>query len=208
MKKKTASFVLACAIGSLCGCGAVPSMKYYQISAPNSPPAPATAATLPLTLVVAPLRGSPLYQDDRLIYATSSEAMGAYEHQRWAQAPTQMIQDVIVRTLRESGHYRTVEELSGSSRGNFILRGSLYDFKEVSGGTLSARVTLNMDLRDVKTGATVWTHYYTHDEPVAHDDVPSVVAALNRNVHQAVGEISSSLQRYLDEYSATNQPQP
>jgi len=183
-------------------------MKYYQISGPNSPPAPATAATLPITLVVAPLRGSPLYQDDRLIYATSNEAMGAYEYQRWAQPPTQMIQDVIVRTLRASGHYRTVEELGSSSRGKFILRGSLYDFKEVSGGALSARVTLNMDLRDVKTGATVWNHYYTHDEPVAHDDVPSVVAALNRNVHQAVGEISSSLQQFLDQYVPTHPPQP
>jgi len=49
--------------------------------------------------------------------------------------------------------------------GDFAIRGRLYDFKELEGGSLSTRVTMEFEMRDLKSGATVWNHYYTHDEP-------------------------------------------
>jgi ABC-type uncharacterized transport system auxiliary subunit len=208
MRAKAAALVALWAVGNLCGCGAVPPMKYYTLTTPNSPPAAATAATLPVTLAVAPLRASQLYRDNRLIYATSNEAMGTYEYERWAQPAPQMIQEVMLRELRGSGRYRVIENLASSSRPDFVLRGSLYDFKEVSGSPLQARVTLDMDLRDTKTGAIVWTYYYTHDQPVAQETVPSVVAALDQNVQQGIAEIRSSLNQFLDQYSASHPPQP
>jgi ABC-type uncharacterized transport system auxiliary subunit len=210
MRAKAAGILLAFAAGSLLaslmGCGAVPPMKYYQLTAPHSPPAAPSAATLPVTLVVGPLQASQLYRDDRLVYATSSETMGVYDYRRWAQPPTQMIQEVMLRELRASGHYRVVEPMGSRSGGDFVLRGSLYDFKEISGGALTARLTLDMDLRDTKTGAIVWTHYYTHDQPVAQEDVSSVVAALDQNVQRAIAEISASLNQYLDQYCASHSP--
>jgi cholesterol transport system auxiliary component len=199
-----AAFVLACVLGSLFGCGGVPPMKYYQLATPDSPPVAPTTAVLPVTLVVAPLRAGPLYRDNRLVYATSNTELGTYEFERWAQPPALMIQGVLVRELRASGEFRAVETMGSGSRSNFVLRGNLYDFKEVSNGSVAARVTLDMDLRDTRTGAIVWTHYYTHDQPVTQKDVPSVVAALNQNVQQGVAEISSS----LNEYFASHPPQP
>jgi cholesterol transport system auxiliary component len=212
MRAKAATFVLACLVGSLCGslsgCGGVPAMKYYTLTTTNSPPPAVSVATLPVTIVVAPLRASQLYRDNRLVYATGNEAMGTYEYQRWAQPPPQMIQEVMLRELRASGRYRVVESFGSNSRGNFILRGNLYDFKELSGGALMARVTLSMDLRDTKTGAIVWTYNYAHDQPVAHQDVPSVVAALDQNVQQGISEISSSLNQFLEQYLVSHPPQP
>jgi ABC-type uncharacterized transport system auxiliary subunit len=208
MRAKAAAFVLACALGSLCGCGGVPAMKYYTLTTPNSPPPAASAATFPVTIVVAPLRASQLYRDNRLVYATSDEAMGTYEYERWVQPPPQMIQEVLLRELRASARYRVVESFGSTSHGNFILRGNLYDFKELSGGPLMARVTLDMDLRDAKTGAILWTHNYTHDQPVASKDVGAVVAALNQNVQQGIAEISSSLNQFLDQYLASHPQQP
>lgn len=208
MKKIKAAFLLACAVGSLFGCGGVPPMKYYQLTGPDSPPAMATAATLPVTLVVAPLQSSPLYRDNRLVYATSNTELGTYEYQRWAQPPAQMIQGLLLRELRASGKYRVVESMGSRSRGNFILRGNLYDLKEVPGPALAARVTLDMDLRDVATGAIVWTHHYTHDQPVANKDVPAVVTALNQNVQQGIAEITSSLDQFLNQYLASHPARP
>src|SRR2546430_4811223 len=37
-------------------------------------------------------------------------------------------------------------------------------------------ISLELEMRDLKNGATVWTHYYTHDEPTGGKDVLSVVA--------------------------------
>jgi cholesterol transport system auxiliary component len=196
-RKTYAAVLLSAVLASLCACGAVPPMKYYQLTAPNSAPAAPTAAALPVTLVVAPLRTGPLYRDNRLVYATSEEALGTYEFERWAQPPAQMIQEVLLRELRASGHYRAVETMSSTLRGNFMLQGNLYDFKEVSGGALAARVTLDVHLRDSAAGAIVWTHYYTHDQPVASKDVAAVVAALDQNVQSAVAEINASLTDYF-----------
>ena len=40
-----------------------------------------------------------------------------------------------------------------------VLRGHLYDFREISGNGLAARVAFEFELRDSKTGNTVWTRY-------------------------------------------------
>jgi hypothetical protein len=58
-------------------------------------------------------------------------------------------------------------------------------------------VTFDLEMRNLKTGAIVWTHYYTHDEPVSKKDVPSVVAALDQNVQRGVKDAAASLDRYF-----------
>ena len=78
-----------------------------------------------------------------------------------------------------------------------MLRGHLYDFKEVSGGSLLARVSVELELHELKTGVTVWTHLYTYDEPVAHKDISSVIAALERNAQRGIGEFTASLGEYF-----------
>jgi ABC-type uncharacterized transport system auxiliary subunit len=61
---------------------------------------------------------------------------------------------------------------------------------------------MDVELRNPKTGATVWTHYYSHDEPVSDKTVPAVVSALNKNVQMAVSEVASG----LDQYFASHPP--
>jgi ABC-type uncharacterized transport system auxiliary subunit len=108
-----------------------------------------------------------------------------------------MLVNVLLRDLRNSGKYRAVDVLRSNSRGDYILYGRLYDFKEVSGSTLLARLTLDLELRETKTGATVWTHYYSHDEPVSGKDISAVVAALDRNAQRGMVEVKSSLDQYF-----------
>src|SRR5437868_1374461 len=81
--------VLTIIIGALCGCGAVPQSKYYQLSAPREVSSLATADPLPITLLVGPLKSSHLYREDRLVYATGGVEMGAYEGRRWVQPSTE-----------------------------------------------------------------------------------------------------------------------
>ncbi len=144
-----------------------------------------------------PLSASHLYREDHIVYSSSGENMGFYEYQRWAEPPTEMIQQVLFRSLRVSGRYRSVYSLRSSIRGDYLLHGHLYDFKEISGSSMAGRVSIELELRDTKTGATVWTHLYNHDEPVSGKDVSAVVAALNRNVHRAAAEFAASLDQYF-----------
>lgn len=91
--------------------------------------------------------------------------------------------------------------MRSNSHGDYILYGRLYDFKEVSGSPLMARLSMDLELRETKTGATVWTHYYSHDEPVNGKDVSAVVAALDRNAQRGMGEVKSSLEQFFSSRS-------
>ncbi len=102
------------------------------------------------------------------------------------------------RSLRASGRYSAVNELlTSSSRGDFLLEGNLYDFKEISGSALAARVSLGLELHDMKTGAIVWTLNYAHDEPVNGKTVSDVVAALDQNAQRGMSEAEASLNEYF-----------
>ena len=189
--------VIALMAGLLSGCGAARPSKYYQLTVPADASAVEKADAVPVTLLLGQLMTSHLYREDRIVYGSGAEELGTYEYHRWAEPPAEMIQEVLLRELRSSGRYRAVHFRRSNVRGDFALRGHLYDFKEVTGSPVSARVTLDLEMRDLKSGATVWTHYYTHDEPTNGKDVPSVVAALDKNVQRGVKEVVESLDQYF-----------
>jgi ABC-type uncharacterized transport system auxiliary subunit len=189
--------IAALSAGLLAGCGAARPSKYYQLTIPGESAQAADPVPFPVTLLVGPFRASHLYREDQIVYSMSGENMGTYEYQRWAEPPTEMLREVLMRELRTSGRYRAVDVLRSNSRGDYILYGRLYDFKEVSGASLTTRVTMDLELREAKTGSTVWTHYYTHDEPADGKDMAAVVAALDRSAQRGVNEVKSSLTEYF-----------
>lgn len=181
----------------LCGCGAARQSKYYQLTVPSDTAQVEKPGAVPVTLLLGTMMSSHLYREDRIVYGNSTEQLGTYEFQRWAEPPAEMIEEVLLRELRASGRYRAVNYRRSNMQGDFALRGRLYDFKELTGGQLSARVTFELEMRDLKSGATVWTHYFSHDEPVSGKDVTDVVAALDRNVQRSVAEVVASLDQYF-----------
>jgi cholesterol transport system auxiliary component len=184
-------------VGLLSGCGSARPAKYYQLTVPADAGSVEKADAIPVRLQVGVLMTSHLYREDRIVYGIGPEQLGTYEYQRWAEPPTEMIQEILLRELRATGHYRAVHVRRSNIPGDFAIRGRLYDFKEVEGSGISTRVTLEMEMRDLKTGATVWNHYYTHDEPASEKDVPAIVAALDKNVQRAVKEVVESLDQYF-----------
>src|SRR5713226_7619246 len=184
-------------VGLLSGCASTRPARYYQLTVPAEAGAIEKADAVPVKLLLGQLITSHLYREDRIVYGNGPEQLGTYEYQRWAEPPTEMIQEVLLRELRATGRYRAVQYRRSNIQGDFALRGQLYDFKELAGEQMSARVTLELEMRDLKNGATVWTHYYSHDEPANGKDVPAVVAALDKNVQRGVKEIVGSLDQYF-----------
>jgi ABC-type uncharacterized transport system auxiliary subunit len=189
--------IAALAVALLTGCGAARPSKYYQLTVPGDAAPAADRSPYPVTLLLGPLRASHLYREEHIVYSSSGENMGTYEYQQWAEPPTEMLVDVLLRELRASGRYRAVDVLRSNSHGDYILYGRLYDFKEISASPLMARLTIELEMRETKSGSTVWTHYYSHDEPVSGKDISAVVAALDRNAQRGMGEVKSSLDQYF-----------
>ncbi len=202
MKRKFIFPALMLCLGILNGCGAARPSKFYQLTLPNDKTPGADPAPFPVTLLLGPITTSHLYRDDHIVYTSNGEAMGTYEYQRWAEPPSEMISDVLLRELQESERYQHVYSLRSDSRGDYVLRGRLYDFREITGNGVAARVAFEFELRDSKTGATVWSRSYSHDEPVSAKDVTAVVAALNRNVQSGLSEVMGGLEQYFSTRSA------
>jgi cholesterol transport system auxiliary component len=195
--RKALIMAFALMVGLLSGCGATRPSKYYQLTVPSDAGAAEKTDAVPVTLLLGALMTSHLYREDRIVYGNEGEQMGTYEYQRWAEPPAEMIQEVLLRELRASGRYRAVYYRRSNMQGDFAIRGHLYDFKEVTGEQMSGRVTLELEMRDLKNGSTVWTHYYTHDEPASGKDVAAIVAALDKNVQRGVKEVVESLDQYF-----------
>jgi len=200
MKKTFAILILTFAVvAPVAGCGSTRASHYYQLGALKENPRPEIGEPpFPVTILVTPFRTSHLYREDRIVFGSGSEQMGLYQYERWTEPPSEMLHEILVRRLRASGRYKEIYSLRSSSRGEFVLRGHLYDMKEmVTGAGLVGRVTFEAELTDAKTRNTLWTHSYTHDEPVGSKDVAALVGALNRNVQAGVTDLTASLEQYF-----------
>src|SRR5258707_8257360 len=157
LKKLCALGALAVAIGLMSGCGAARPSKYYQLTPPSGPSSIANQDAPPISLLLGPMQTSHLYREDRIVYSSERQQMGTYETERWSEPPVEMMQSVLLRRLRNSGHYRDVNTLRSGAHGDYLLRGRLYDFKEVSGKSLIARLSFDLEMHDATTTGTVWT---------------------------------------------------
>jgi ABC-type uncharacterized transport system auxiliary subunit len=182
--------------GVAAGCGASRPVKYYVL---DIGPAPATSpsAQVPVTLLVSHITASHLYRDDRLVYGSGAVELGTYEYERWAEPPAELMQDMVISSLRASGNYRSVSRISSNLRGDYIVRGHLYALDEVESQGLAARFSFQLELFDPKTGATLWSSAYTHDEPVSGKKVSDVVEALDRDVRAGLNQLTGQLGQYF-----------
>src|SRR6202051_2469007 len=174
------------------GCGAARSSEFYQLTVPSEKASAADPAPYPVTLVLGPITTSDLYRDDHIVYTSTGEVIGTYEYRRWAEPPSEMINDVLLRELQRAGHYEHVYALASDVHGDYVLRGRLYDFREIDGNGLSARAALDFKLHASKMGTVVWSHSYTHDQPVNGRDISAVVAAMDLDVQSGLSEVLTS----------------
>jgi len=191
--------IVACLV--LSSCGAITPVKYYRLDVvPSS--APSASSTYPVTLILGQITAPDLFRDNKLVYSTGSVQLGTYDNERWAEAPTEMIENMLIESLRASGQYRTVERISSSARGDYVLRGRLSAFNEVDTPHVAARFSIELELFERKSGTVVWTQPYSHDEPVGTKNVPSVVEALQTNVRTGLQQLTSSLSQYFASQAA------
>lgn len=195
------ALLIILAAGFTAACGASRPVKYYVLDiGPAVTPEP-SPARFPISLLVGRIAAAHLYRDDRLVYGSGPVQLGTYEYHRWAESPADMMQEMLIRSLRSGGAYRSVSGLRSNARGDYIVRGHLYALDEVESPGLSARFSFQIELFDPKTNATIWSDSYTHDEPVTGKKVSDVVEALDRNVSAGLAQLTSHLGQYFADHA-------
>jgi ABC-type uncharacterized transport system auxiliary subunit len=192
--------VTALLAAGVAGCGSIKPVKYYQLTHPATAVLPAAASSVDAAILVRLFQTSHLYREDRIVYGGESEQLGLYENHRWVEPPVELLQDALARGLRSTGHFRAVTTLRSDANSDFSLNGRLYAFREVSTGSVVARLNFDVELMDLKLGKVIWRHTYNHDEPASGKTVADLAAAMDKNVQLSVQEIHDGILPVLANY--------
>jgi ABC-type uncharacterized transport system auxiliary subunit len=189
-------WIVGLGVFALGGCGSPKPIKYYAVQIPPAPSSSLTAV-YPIDLVVKRLTGTPLLEAAPIVYRMGPNELGVYTYHRWDEAPVGLVQTRLILMLRGTGQYATVGDSSSVAGAEFVVRGRLYDFEEVSGSSLAGQVTMEFELYNRKNGKVLWTHYYSQTEPADGKEVTSVVQALERNLERGLKEVVAGLSQYF-----------
>jgi ABC-type uncharacterized transport system auxiliary subunit len=172
-------------------------VQYYQLSANVKPAAPAETGPI---LLVGRIATPQALQDGRIRYHAGSNEVGAYEYHRWTDPPGMLVRESLIHVLRASGKFKSVQEAGSTAEGDYTLRGKLLEFSELDGNGgngIVTRVSLDLELREVRTGRQVWDQVLTHDDPVQAKTVSDVVQSLDRNLQVVLGDAASAIGSYV-----------
>lgn len=177
-------------------CGAGRPIKYYRLEIPSATPA-GTTAGFGFSLQVADIDSPPIMRDGRILYQVGAHEVGTYEYHRWVETPDRVVQDSLIRLLRSSGKFQSVDTPRNSLRPDYIVQGKIYEFAETDKPQIVARVSLEIELHETKTGRTVWSQIYTNEDSVDGKEVQDVVHALDQNLGRGLSQIVAALDQYF-----------
>jgi cholesterol transport system auxiliary component len=193
------SIISNCLLAALCltaaSCVSSKPAQFYTIGPPPGAVNPGRADGP--VIVVGDIPTPVSLQDGRIRYRIEPNEVGAYEYHRWTERPGTMVRNSLVRALRASGKYQRVLESGSGAAGDYLVTGKLYEFDEVDSGTIKTRVSLQLQLFDKKTGRHVWDHAFEHEDPVGTKSVKDVVASLDRNLQQVVGDAAGQIDAFV-----------
>jgi ABC-type uncharacterized transport system auxiliary subunit len=169
-------------------------VQYYQLSVPVNRIAPAETGPV---LLVGRITTPQALQDGRIHYREGLNEVGSYEYHRWTDPPGIIVKDALIHVLRASGKYKAVQDAGSAADGDYTVRGKLQEFSELDGNGITTRVSLDLELRESKSGRMVWNQAFTHDDPVQAKKVADVVASLDRNLQVVLGDASSAIASYV-----------
>jgi ABC-type uncharacterized transport system auxiliary subunit len=179
-------------------CVAGRPIQYYRIDPPMlAAGQPPSAPAFGIALQVGNIEAPPLLRDGRILYQVGPNGVGTYEYHRWFETPDRVIQNVLVRLLRSSGKYRSVETPDSSARPDYIVLGRLYEFAEVDKPEVFTRISMEIEIHDAGSRRTVWSRLYTGEDRVSGKEVTDVVQSLDRNLQKGLSEIVAGFDQYF-----------
>ncbi len=164
---------------ALVGCfSSSPDKKYFQINL-EAPPA---AAPFSGSLLVDRFEISSLYDDFRIIYRVSAFEINYYAYQFWAEKPSKLLRDSLIRYLEASRLFPKIYvEPTKDAAVDWVFRGTVHQIEEVDApGAWSARLNMKIEVADTRTGAVLASRRFDRQEPLSRKDVSEMPAVLSR----------------------------
>jgi ABC-type uncharacterized transport system auxiliary subunit len=195
MNRTSGSILLMLCALILSGCGHPKAIRYYTVQSATAPAVSTNGQSV--SLVVGTISGPEIFRGSPIAYRIGTNEVGTYQYSQWVEPPVVLVQNSLIRVLKASGNYQSVASLGSSADGQYLVRGRLYDFEEVDGGSITGLVSMEFELLDRKSGKIVWSHFYSQSEPVQGKEMSAIVTALDVNLDRGLKETAAGLNQYF-----------
>lgn len=149
-------------------------------------------------LLVSPTQSEPGFESPRMVYIKRVYEMEYYAHNQWADAPARMFTPLLAHALARNGGWEAVVPLPASVRGEFRLDSNGFALQqEFLQQPSRVRVTVRMQLIELKESRIVGTRTFETTEDAPSDDAYGGVLAANRAMTTMLEQIGSWLQGCL-----------
>lgn len=191
------------AIGALCivsltGCTLLSPVntntkKYTLTTIPGDLP---TERTHSATLLVLVPETAPAYATPRMAYSTEKYQIAYFSQNEWAETPAQMMQSLIVETLRRTRYFSDVLSPPNFGRYTFSLRTEIVELRQdFTSDPAVLRLTMRFHLRREATNQLIATKELSAQELLSERSPYAGVVAAN----EATGRLLRELARFVIE---------
>lgn len=164
----------------------------YHLRAIDAPP----LTPIPGALVVMRPLARPGLDTDRIVVMLPDRRLDTFRGSRWSAAVPDLVQSLLLDSLRARGGWRTVLPDRGEFRGRYMLQTEVRDFQAeygAAGGAPLVRVTLRGELGHAPQRQPVASAVGSGEVRAASDRMRDVVAAFEAAQMQAAVALADAI---------------
>jgi cholesterol transport system auxiliary component len=136
--------------------------------------------THPATLLVLEPETTPAYATTQMAYSTQAYQIAYFTKNDWAETPSQMIQPLIVQTLRSTQYFSEVRSPPDFGRHTFVLRSEILELKQdFTTEPAMLQVAMRISLSRDATNQVVATKELSVSQPMSERNPYAGVVAAN-----------------------------
>ena len=148
------------------------------------------------TLLVLVPETTPAYATTQMAYTTQSYQVAYFSQNEWAATPSQMIQPLILQTLRNTHYFSEILSPPHIGRHTFELRTELVDLKQdFTSEPAMLKLAMRFYLSREATNQVIATKELSVQEPMTERNAHAGVVAAN----EAIAKVLRELARFVIE---------
>lgn len=175
------------ALGSGCTLKSREAIIYHALDYPSPDKEPKVSVRD--TLMIYRFLLDDAVETDSLVISETKEPGESTRRHRWNENPADMITELIMRDIENSGLFQKTIDLSSSTPYRYALEGTIKKFQgTISGGKASALLEVEATLTDFDPppgrGKSLFSRVYRIEVPSKDASPDSIIKALNESTRQ------------------------
>src|SRR5262245_40897054 len=178
---------------TLIGCSLTkprPEVHYYALALQLPEAKSHTAKT---SLVIRSLTARDPYDQEQIVYRTSSYAFDLYSFHRWASSPAEQVTYWTQRYLQTTGLFSQVFPTTDGNA-DMVLGGVIRQFEEIDHeATWEAALSIEFWLTRANERSPFWFRSYSAIKPAVRRNPEAVAAAMSQGLEEILRQLTADL---------------